>query len=123
MVPMGLAEATTVRVGHALGRSDLAGVRRAAGAGIAIALGTQLVSGIALLLGNDTIVGFYTDDAAVAALAAAIVAAVREHVWPLLADGRVRPVVSSRHALADASTAHAEMEASGHIGKILLVAR
>ena len=52
---------------------------------------------------------------------ATIVAAVREHVWPMVADGRVRPIVSSRHPLAEASAAHAEMEASGHIGKILLV--
>ena len=34
---------------------------------------------------------------------AAIVAAVREHVWPLVASGRVRPVVHSRHPLADAA--------------------
>ncbi|MFW5471382.1 NAD(P)H-quinone oxidoreductase [Knoellia sp. CPCC 206435] len=54
---------------------------------------------------------------------ATIVAAVREHVWPLVADGRVRPVISSRHPLSDASAAHAEMEASGHIGKILLLPR
>ncbi|MDT0212839.1 NAD(P)H-quinone oxidoreductase [Rothia sp. ARF10] len=52
---------------------------------------------------------------------ATIVAAVREHVWPLVADGRVRPVIASRHPLADAPAAHAEMEASTHIGKILLV--
>lgn len=51
---------------------------------------------------------------------ASIVAAVREHVWPLLEEGRVRPVIHSRHPLADASAAHAEMEASSHIGKILL---
>jgi putative PIG3 family NAD(P)H quinone oxidoreductase len=52
---------------------------------------------------------------------AAIVAAVREHVWPLVADGRVRPVIHSRHPLADARAAHAELEASHHIGKILLL--
>ena len=51
---------------------------------------------------------------------AAIVAAVREHVWPLVEDGRVRPVIHSRHALADAPAAHRELEESGHIGKILL---
>ncbi|MBR7744710.1 NAD(P)H-quinone oxidoreductase [Phycicoccus sp. BSK3Z-2] len=55
-----------------------------------------------------------------AAEKAAIVAAVREHVWPLVADGVVRPVVQSRHPLADAAEAHREMEASGHVGKILL---
>lgn len=52
---------------------------------------------------------------------AAIVAAVREHVWPLVASGRVRPVVHSRHPLADAAAAHRELEESGHIGKILLL--
>lgn len=51
---------------------------------------------------------------------AAIVAAVREHVWPLVEAGRVRPVVHSRHPLADAAAAHREMEESAHIGKILL---
>jgi NADPH:quinone reductase-like Zn-dependent oxidoreductase len=52
---------------------------------------------------------------------ATIVAAVREHVWPLVEAGRVRPVVHSRHPLADAAAAHREMEESGHIGKILLL--
>ncbi|WP_406832625.1 NAD(P)H-quinone oxidoreductase [Pedococcus sp. KACC 23699] len=51
---------------------------------------------------------------------ATIVAAVREHVWPLVEAGRVRPVIHSRHALADAAAAHRELEESGHIGKILL---
>ncbi len=50
----------------------------------------------------------------------AIVAAVREHVWPLLTAGRVRPVVHSERPLAEAADAHREMEASSHIGKILL---
>jgi putative PIG3 family NAD(P)H quinone oxidoreductase len=51
---------------------------------------------------------------------AAIVAAVREHVWPLIEAGQVRPVIHSRHPLEHAADAHREMEASGHIGKILL---
>ena len=51
---------------------------------------------------------------------ATIVAAVREHVWPLVADGLVRPIVQSRHPLADAAAAHRELEASEHVGKILL---
>ena len=55
-----------------------------------------------------------------AAEKAAIVAAVREHVWPLVEDGRVRPVIQSRHPLADAADAHRELEASRHIGKVLL---
>jgi putative PIG3 family NAD(P)H quinone oxidoreductase len=51
---------------------------------------------------------------------AAIVAAVREHVWPLIEAGQVRPVIHSRHPLEHAAEAHRELEASGHVGKILL---
>ncbi|MEU6288485.1 NAD(P)H-quinone oxidoreductase [Streptomyces sp. NPDC046988] len=55
---------------------------------------------------------------------AAIVAAVREHVWPLFAgDGsaRVRPVVDRELAMSDAADGHRVVEESGHIGKVLLV--
>ncbi len=55
-----------------------------------------------------------------AAEKAAIVAAVREHVWPLVESGAVRPIIHSRHPLERAADAHREMEASTHIGKILL---
>lgn len=55
-----------------------------------------------------------------AAQKAAVVAAVREHVWPLIEAGRVRPVIQGRHPLADAAAAHRELEESAHIGKILL---
>jgi putative PIG3 family NAD(P)H quinone oxidoreductase len=51
---------------------------------------------------------------------AEIVAAVREHVWPLLESGEVRPVVDRRVPVADAAAAHRLMEESGHVGKILL---
>lgn len=51
---------------------------------------------------------------------AAIVAAVREHVWPLLADGRVRPVVDRTIPMSRAADAHRAMEESSHVGKILL---
>jgi MATE family multidrug resistance protein len=72
MVPFGLAEATTVRVGHALGRGDAQAVRRAAFAGYALALVTQAVSALLLLAGNDLLVALYTRDAAVATLAASL---------------------------------------------------
>jgi putative PIG3 family NAD(P)H quinone oxidoreductase len=52
---------------------------------------------------------------------AAIVAAVREHVWPLIEEGTVRPVIHQTYPLADAAQAHRDMEASGHIGKLLLL--
>ncbi|MFI9343256.1 NAD(P)H-quinone oxidoreductase [Streptomyces sp. NPDC052773] len=52
---------------------------------------------------------------------AAIVAAVREHVWPLLDAGHVRPVVDREVPLREAATAHRLVEESGHIGKVLLV--
>ncbi len=72
MVPMGLAEATTVRVGHALGTGSVDGVRRAARAGYVIVLVTQSVSAAVLLLGHDAIVAVYTRDVAVAALASSL---------------------------------------------------
>jgi putative PIG3 family NAD(P)H quinone oxidoreductase len=54
---------------------------------------------------------------------AAIVAAVREHVWPLIEAGVVRPVVDRTFPLEEAARAHELMESSEHIGKILLVVR
>ena len=55
-----------------------------------------------------------------AAEKAVIVAAVREHVWPLIESGRVRPIVHAAYPLGDAAGAHREMEASTHVGKLLL---
>jgi NADPH:quinone reductase-like Zn-dependent oxidoreductase len=51
---------------------------------------------------------------------AAIVAAVREHVWPLIEAGQVRPIVHGTFPLAQAAEAHRLLEAGGTIGKILL---
>jgi putative PIG3 family NAD(P)H quinone oxidoreductase len=51
---------------------------------------------------------------------AAIVAAVREHVWPLIEAGTVRPIVDRAIPLAEAAEAHRVVEASTHIGKVLL---
>jgi putative PIG3 family NAD(P)H quinone oxidoreductase len=52
---------------------------------------------------------------------AAIVAAVREHVWPLLDAGHVRPIVDRELPMSDAAAAHRVVEESGHIGKVLLL--
>ncbi|WUD74356.1 NAD(P)H-quinone oxidoreductase [Streptomyces sp. NBC_00510] len=51
---------------------------------------------------------------------AAIVAAVREHVWPLLESGVVRPVVDRALPMSEAAQAHRLVEASTHVGKVLL---
>ena len=51
---------------------------------------------------------------------AKIAQGLREHVWPLLEAGKVAPVMDSEFPLAEASKAHARMESSGHIGKIVL---
>jgi len=51
---------------------------------------------------------------------ATIAASVVEHVWPLVADGRVRPVVHATLPFDRAAEAHRLMEDSGHIGKIVL---
>jgi len=53
---------------------------------------------------------------------AAICASVVEHVWPLVADGTVRPVVHITLPLAEAAQAHQLMEDSDHVGKIVLTA-
>jgi NADPH:quinone reductase len=45
---------------------------------------------------------------------------LREHVWPLLDAGKISPVMDSEYAFEQASDAHARMETSGHIGKIVL---
>lgn len=50
----------------------------------------------------------------------AIVAAVREHVWPLLADGRVRPVVDRMVPMRDAAEAHRAFDEGAHVGKVIL---
>lgn len=50
----------------------------------------------------------------------AIAEAVRHNVWPLLSSGRVRPLIHAVFPLAEAKAAHALMETSTHIGKIML---
>jgi len=54
---------------------------------------------------------------------AAICAAVVEHVWPMVADGRVRPVIDRVLALEQVAEAHTVLESSEHVGKVLLQVR
>ncbi|HEV7491945.1 MAG TPA: MATE family efflux transporter [Rhodanobacteraceae bacterium] len=70
MVPLGIAMATTVRVGHAIGRGDVEGVRGAGLAGLLLTLIAQGVSAILMLTVPQTIAALYTADATVIALAA-----------------------------------------------------
>jgi NADPH:quinone reductase len=51
---------------------------------------------------------------------AALARELREKVWPLLDDGKVRSVIHATFDLADAAKAHALMESSKHMGKIML---
>ena len=51
----------------------------------------------------------------------AIAIAVREHVWPLVESGAVKPIIHATFPLRDAAAAHRLMESSAHIGKIVLV--
>ncbi|WP_433341156.1 NAD(P)H-quinone oxidoreductase [Streptomyces sp. CA-253872] len=55
-----------------------------------------------------------------AAEKAAVVAAVREHVWPLLSSGAVKPIVDRRIPMSEAATGHRVLDESTHIGKVLL---
>jgi putative PIG3 family NAD(P)H quinone oxidoreductase len=51
---------------------------------------------------------------------ATIVAAVREHVWPLIEAGNVRPIVDTVLPITEAAEAHRKVEASEHTGKVIL---
>jgi len=70
MVPLGIAMATTVRVGHAVGRRDREGVRDAGLIGFLLTLTTQLVSATLMLTVPQHIAALYTVDTVVITLAA-----------------------------------------------------
>ena len=48
---------------------------------------------------------------------------LEDKIWPLIAEGRIKPVIHKTFPLAEAAEAHRLMESSAHIGKIVLVAR
>jgi NADPH2:quinone reductase len=54
------------------------------------------------------------------AFKAQIARELRERVWPLFADGRIKPVIYRTFPLEQAAEAHALMESSAHVGKIML---
>ncbi|MCD7098399.1 MATE family efflux transporter [Stenotrophomonas sp. MMGLT7] len=100
MVPMAVAEATTVRVGHAIGGGNVAGMRRAAWAGYAIVLCTQALSASVLLFGHGAIVGLYSNDVAVAALASSLLLYAATFQFPdgiqVLSAGALRGLKDTR---------------------------
>jgi NADPH2:quinone reductase len=51
---------------------------------------------------------------------AVVAEGVLHNLWPLLAAGRVRPIIYATFPLAEAGEAHRLMETSQHIGKIVL---
>jgi MATE family multidrug resistance protein len=110
MIPFGLAEATTVRVGHALGRGDREGLRRAAFAGFALMFATQAVSGVLLLFGNHALAGLYTADTAVAALAATLLLYAAAFQFPdgvqVLSAGALRGLRDTRRPMLLAALAY-----------------
>lgn len=54
---------------------------------------------------------------------AEIVRQVREHVWPLIESGAIRPIVDRRIPMREAAEAHRVVESSTHLGKVLLLAQ
>jgi len=69
MVPLAMHSATTIHVGHALGRGDAAGGRRAGLVGIALCGALMTGSALVILIAHRGIARLYTDDAGVVALA------------------------------------------------------
>ena len=101
MIPFGVAEATTVRVGHVAGAGgDRRDVRRVALAGLALVLGTQALSALLLVLGHGAIASIYTADAAVASLAGALLLYAAAFQFPdgvqVLSAGALRGLKDTR---------------------------
>ena len=111
MIPFGLAEATTVRVGHALGAGrGSAGVRRAAYAGIVLVLATQAASATVLLGWHDAIAAIYTRDLAVASLAGTLLLYAAAFQFPdgvqVLSAGALRGLKDTRVPMFIAALAY-----------------
>lgn len=52
---------------------------------------------------------------------AAIAHALVQKVWPLIAAGKIKPIISHQFSLSNAASAHTCMEKNDHIGKVLLI--
>ncbi|PVU84078.1 NADPH:quinone oxidoreductase [Cellulomonas sp. WB94] len=88
---------------------------------IGLQRGARAEIDLGLLLARRLTVAGTTLRSRPAAEKAAIVAAVRANVWPMLDDGRVRPVVHARLPLDQAGDAHRMLESGAVFGKLLLV--
>jgi MATE family multidrug resistance protein len=99
-----------VRVGHALGRGDRDGLRRAAFAGFTLMFATQAVSGVLLLFGNHQLASLYTADTAVAALAATLLLYAAAFQFPdgvqVLSAGALRGLRDTRRPMLLAALAY-----------------
>jgi putative PIG3 family NAD(P)H quinone oxidoreductase len=84
--------------------------------------GTRTELDLARLMRQRASVAATTLRARPAGEKAAIVAAVRERVWPWIADGSVRPVIDRVLPMTEAAEAHRAIEAGEHVGKIVLTA-
>lgn len=100
MVPLGIAFATTVRVGYAAGALDAAGVRQAGRVGIVLALGFNLFSTLIMLVFPRQIVALYTTAPAVSELAVVLLQlAGLFQLWDALqvaANGALRGIKDTR---------------------------
>ena len=110
MIPFGIAEATTVRVGNALGRGDRSGLLRAAKAGLVLVLATQLLSGLLMVFGHNFIASQYTDDVAVATLAGSLLLYAAAFQFPdgiqVLSAGALRGLKDTRRPMLLAAFAY-----------------
>jgi MATE family multidrug resistance protein len=99
-----------VRVGHALGRGDRDGLRRAAFAGYTLMFATQAVSAVLLLFGNHALASLYTADSAVAALAATLLLYAAAFQFPdgvqVLSAGALRGLRDTRRPMLLAAFAY-----------------
>ena len=100
MVPLGVAMATTVRVGHAVGAGDASGVRWSAAAGYSLAMLAQTLSALVLLAGGAWLAGLVSPDPAVVSLAALLMAYAAVFQYPdgfqALSAGALRGLKDTR---------------------------
>ena len=100
MVPLGVAMATTVRVGHAVGAGDLPGVRWSAAAGFSLAMIAQTLSALVLVVGATWLASLFTADPAVIALASLLMAYAAVFQYPdglqALSAGALRGLKDTR---------------------------